>query len=80
MIVIRLASSHQISTSKSPRVPAHEVTKATMIANESRVIIPGLRSASSPRAPRRKGRPPYRKTIVPRMAAAYRSPGKVGTE
>ena len=58
MIVIRVASSHQISTSKKPRVPAHEVTKATMIASEMRVIIPGLRSANSPWAPRMKTNPP----------------------
>ena len=42
MIVISVASSHQISTSNSPSVPAHEVTNATTIASEIRVIIPGL--------------------------------------
>ncbi len=58
MIVMRVASSHQISTSKAPRVPAHEVTKATTMASEMRVIIPGWRSRSSPTAPRRKTSPP----------------------
>ena len=48
MIVIRVASSHQISTSNSPSVPAQRVTKATTIASEIRVIIPGWRSRSSP--------------------------------
>ncbi len=78
MIVIRVASSHQISTSKKPSVPAHEVTKATMIASEMRVIIPGLRSANSPWAPRMKTNPPYRKMIVPRIAGTYSMPGIVG--
>ena len=48
MIVMRVASSHQISTSKRPSVPAQLVTKATMMASEIRVIIPGCRSRSSP--------------------------------
>ncbi len=58
MTVISVASSHQISTSNRPSVPAHEVTNATMIASEIRVIIPGLRSANSPWAPRMKTNPP----------------------
>ena len=42
MIVMRVASSHQISTSNRPSVPAQLVTKATTIASEIRVIMPGL--------------------------------------
>ena len=45
MIVMRVASSHQISTSNRPSVPAQLVTNATTIASEIRVIIPGWRSA-----------------------------------
>ena len=78
MIVISVASSHQISTSKRPSVPAQEVTKATMIASEMSVIIPGWRSGSSPWAPRMKTMPPYRKMIVPRIAGTYSMPGTVG--
>ena len=48
MIVISDESSHQISTSNRPRVPAQLVTKATKIARLIRVIIAGWRSASSP--------------------------------
>jgi hypothetical protein len=58
MMVISEASSHQISTSNRPRVPAQLVTKATMIAIEIRVIIPGCRLRSSPAAARRKTSPP----------------------
>ena len=58
MMVMRVASSHQISTSNRPSVPAQDVTKATTIASEIRVIIPGWRSASSPWAPRMKTSPP----------------------
>ena len=36
---MRLASSHQTSTSKTPSVPAQLVTKATTIASEMSVII-----------------------------------------
>ena len=79
-MVMRVASSHQISTSNRPSVPAHEVTKATTIASEMRVIIPGFRSASSPWAPRMKTSPPYRKTIVPRIAGTYSMPGNIGIE
>jgi hypothetical protein len=41
MIVMSVASSHQISTSNQPRVPAQLVTKATTTASEIRVIMPG---------------------------------------
>ena len=41
MIVMRVASSHQISTWNQPSVPAQLVTKATTIAREMRVIMPG---------------------------------------
>ena len=57
-MVIRVASSHQISTSKRPSVPAQDVTKATTIASEMRVIIPGWRSRQLAAAPRRKTSPP----------------------
>ena len=70
MIVMRVASSHQTSTSNRPRVPAQLVAKATTMAIEMRVIIPGWRSRSSPAAPRRKTRPPYTNTIVPRTAGS----------
>ena len=49
-----------------------------MIASEMRVIIPGLRSANSPWAPRMKTNPPYRKMIVPRIAGTYSMPGIAG--
>ena len=42
--MISVASSHQISTSNRPSVPAQLVTKATTIASEMRVIIPGWRA------------------------------------
>ena len=58
MIVMSVASSHQISTSNSPSVPAQLVTNATTIARLMRVIIPGWRSANSVLAPRRKTSPP----------------------
>ena len=48
MIVINDASSHHTSISKMPNVAASEVAKATMIARLMSVIIPGVRSASSP--------------------------------
>src|SRR5882762_5881840 len=51
-------SSHHTSMSKRPNVAASEVQKATMIARLIRVIMPGLRSASSVHAPRMKTRPP----------------------
>ncbi len=73
-----VASSHQISTSNRPSVPAHEVTNATMIASEIRVIIPGWRSRISGTAPRMKTSPPYRKIAVPRTAGTYWIPGTAG--
>jgi hypothetical protein len=51
-------SSHQISMPNSLRVPAQLLRNATTMAREMRVIIAGWRSDSSPRAPRRKTRPP----------------------
>src|ERR1700676_474759 len=80
MIVINDASSHQTSISKRPNVAAIEVPKATMIAKLINVIMPGLRSASSPRAPRMNTRPPYPKTMVPRMAGITFEPGEDGAE
>jgi hypothetical protein len=58
MMTMSEASSHQISMSKSPSVPAQLVRKATTMASEMRVIMAGCRAASSPRAPRRKTKPP----------------------
>ena len=58
MTVIRLASSHQTSTVKNPRVAAQEAMKATRIARLMSVIIPGCRLETSARAPSRKTRPP----------------------
>ena len=73
-----VASSHQISTSKRPRVAAQLVTKATVMAIAMSVIIPGWRSRTSGAAPRRKTPPPYRKMIVPRMAGMRSEPGNAG--
>ena len=73
-----VASSHQISTSKTPRVAAQLVTKATRIAIEMSVIIPGCRSRSSGTAPRRKTLPPYAKTSEPRSAGMRSEPGNEG--
>src|SRR5258705_12615086 len=80
MIVINDASSHQTSISKRPNVAAIEVPKATMIAKLINVIMPGLRSASSPRDPRMNTRPPYPKIMVPRMAGGNLETGKKGGE
>src|ERR1700738_1951960 len=80
MIVINDASSHQTSISKRPNVAAIEVPNATMIAKLINVIMPGLRSASSPRDPRMNTRPPYPKIMVPRMAGVNLEPGKDGAE
>ena len=41
MTVISVASSHHTSTAKAPRVAAQEAMKATTMAREIRVIIPG---------------------------------------
>ena len=78
MTVMSVASSHHTSTLKSPSVAAHDATKATRIARLMRVIIPGCQLASSSRAPTRKTRPPYRKTIVPTTAGIQSEPMKVG--
>ena len=58
MMVISVASSHQISTENSPRDPATLVMKATLIASEISVIMPGCLSRSSSRPPRRNTNPP----------------------
>ena len=58
MTVMRVESSHQTSTSKMPSVAAHDAAKATTIASEMSVIIPGCRFRSSSRAPFRNTRPP----------------------
>src|SRR5260370_23225683 len=68
MIVINGAGPHDTSTTKRPNVAAIDVPKATMIAKLINVIMPGWRSASSPRDPRMNTRPPYPKIMVPRMA------------
>src|SRR3981189_3165839 len=80
MIVINDASSHQTSISKRPNVAAIDVPKETMIATLINVIMPGLRSAGSPRDPRMNTRPPYPKIMVPRMAGINLEPGKDGAE
>ena len=51
-------SSHQISTSSRPSVPTQLMTKATTMAIEMSVIIPGWRVDSSLRAPFRNTPPP----------------------
>jgi hypothetical protein len=79
MIVMSVASSHQISTSKNPSVLAQLVAKATTMASEMSVIIPGCRSRSSAAAPRMNTRPPYRKTAVPRSAGATSTTGDAGS-
>jgi hypothetical protein len=58
MMTMSVDSSHQISMSNRLSVPAQLVMNATTIASEIKVIIAGWRPASSPRAPRRKTRPP----------------------
>jgi hypothetical protein len=78
MMVMSVASSHQISTSNRPRVAAQLVTKATVMAMAMSVIMPGWRSRSSGTAPFRKTLPPYAKMIVPRMGGMRFEPGKAG--
>ena len=73
-----VASSHQISTSNQPSVPAQLVTKATRMASEMSVIIPGWRARTSASPPRRKTVPPYRKMTVPRIGGMRSLPGKSG--
>src|SRR5580704_2549600 len=51
IIVIKVATSHQTSILRRSNVPASDVKKATVIPQLMRVIMPGLRSASSFRAP-----------------------------
>ena len=46
-MVMSVASSHQISTSKRPSVAAQLVTNATVMAIAMSVIMPGWRSRSS---------------------------------
>ena len=78
MIVMRDASSHHTSTSNRPSEAASEVTNATVMARLMSSIIPGLRSRISERPPRRKTRPPYTNTTVPRTAGSGRCPGRSG--
>ncbi len=79
MMVTSVASSHHSgSASIRPSSTTHEKTKATVIAREMRVIIPGSRLFSSPQALLRKTSPPYRKTIVPSVAGRRLEPGKLG--
>ena len=58
MIVTSVASSHHNAIARKPSVTARLNTKATVIASEISVIIPGRRSRSSPAAPFRKTQPP----------------------
>ncbi len=58
MMTMSVESSHQISISKRPAWPIQLTTKATTMAIAMSVIMPGWRSASSPRAPRRNTPPP----------------------
>ena len=53
LMTVMSVASPQTSTSKTPRVAARLVTKATTIARLISVIIPGWRSPSSARAPER---------------------------
>lgn len=77
-MVMRVVSSHHTSTSKRPSVAEAEATNATTIARLISVIMPGRRSDSSVAAPRTKTMPPYRNTIVPRIAGMNLEPGKDG--
>ena len=59
MMVTNVASSHQMASARMPPSwTTHEKTKATEMAREIRVIIPGSRARSSLLAPFRKTRPP----------------------
>jgi hypothetical protein len=59
MMVTRVASSHQSASAwMSSSCTTQEKTKATVMAREMRVIIPGSRSFSSRAAPWRKTQPP----------------------
>jgi hypothetical protein len=58
MITTSAESSHQNSRSKSPMVDATLARKATVIASETRSIIPGARPRISDHAPVRKTQPP----------------------
>jgi len=51
MTLINVASSHQTSTSKTPKVAASEAENATTTARLIRVIMPGWRPESSRHAP-----------------------------
>lgn len=55
---MRVASSHQKSMPSSPSVTAALYTKATMIAREMSVIIPGRFARNSLTAPVRNTHPP----------------------
>ncbi len=54
--------------------------KATEIASEMSVIIPGLRFCSSGRAICRKGSPPYRNMRTEKNGSIQPLPGKAGIE
>ena len=63
MIVMRVASSHQISTSNSAERAGPAGHERDQDGQRDQGHHPGLAIGSSPRAPRRKTSPPYRKTI-----------------
>ena len=58
MIVTRVASSHHSASPGYPSVTARLKKKATLIAREISVIIPGSRSRSSRTPAARKTQPP----------------------
>src|SRR5690625_7210631 len=75
MIATNVASSHHRS---NPSTMPSETTalkrKATVIASEIRVIMPGRRLRSSWYPPLRHGQPPEKYTIVPNTAGMYADP------
>ena len=74
----RVTSSQKKSSPTSHTNVAIENTKATVIANEIKVIIPGLRWASSERAMERNGKPPYTKMNVAKNGTISAAPTKSG--
>jgi ubiquinone biosynthesis protein len=80
MMVTSVASSHHKGEALKPSSTATLKTKATVIASEIKVIMPGIRSLSSPQALFKKTIPPYRKMTVPSTGSIHCEPGKLGAE
>ena len=78
MIVTSDESSHHSGIASKPSVTATLNTKATVIAREMSVIIPGVLSAISPHAPFTKIHPPETYTAIPKTTGIQRAPGTAG--